>query len=201
MTKFSISNFLASNQLTKVQIDAIDMSVQGVALTGCLLNFLVDADLTAQEIGFDFYTAFRDLEGTPHINFTHTMSIEALSSKNSATVRSEFRTFLHNTQISLVTALFNEDQLTDAEVDYILSVYPHIDFYNPDLVTFCAQPFIALESQDSMSNTTIGIINELMYILTDKIIAETMFELVKANFNSEAQKADFIESASSLTRL
>lgn len=201
MTKFNISNFLASNQITKVQIDAIDMSVQGIALTGCLLNFLVDGNLAAQEIGFDFYTAFRDLEGTPHINFTQTMSIEALSSKNSATVRNEIRTFLHNIQISLVTALFNEDQLTDAEVDYILEVYPDINFYNPDLETFCAQPFIALESQDAMSNTTTGIINELMYIFTDKTIAETMFELVKANFNPEAQKADFIESASSLTRL
>lgn len=86
-------------------------------------------------------------------------------------------------------------------MDYILEVYPDINFYNPDLETFCAQPFIALESQVSMSNTTTGIINELMYIFTDKIIAETMFELVQANFNPEAQKADFIESASSLTRL
>lgn len=197
MPKFNIASFVSASPITKIQINTVDMSVQGIGLTGCIVSFFAESNLDVREIGFDFFTAFRELS-VPYLAVSHTLNIEAIASNDNFIVRNEIREFLHNIQISLTTALFNEDQLSDEEIEYIDSVYPDINYYDLDRKIFCAQPFINLESTDTTTNTTTGIINELMYQFTDKLIPETIFNLVQTYFNTDAVKANFTEFTSGI---
>lgn len=201
MSNLNLNQFIQAQAPVKLHIAREDLFSPNATVGHADLAFLMDSNHSANTIITDFYAAFLELQDRVPYHFDDVeLDLVAISSNDSETVRREINKYLQTVQISLLQSLFSEADLNDDEVDYVEGMYPDLLDQIATVDDFVAVPFKAVEALENTSITGLGFTSEVMYSFTDKIVAETLYQLVKQHFNPDAKYEDFIEHASELIK-
>lgn len=201
MSNLNLQQFIQAQAPVKLHIARQDLSSPNAAVAHADLAFLMDGNNSANAITTGIHAVFLELQDRVPYDFDVELDLVAISSTDSAIVRQEINKYLQTVQISFVQSMFAESDLSDDEVDYVEGMYPDLLDQIATIENFAATPFKAVEAVDNTSITATGFINEVMYAFTDKIVAETLYGLVKQYFNPNAKFEDFIEHASELIKV
>lgn len=200
MSNLNLSQFIQANQAVKLHITRQDLSIPSAAVAHTDLSFLMDENQETNTIVSQLHAAFLEIQDRVAYDVMTYINLPCLVSTESAVVRTEIKRFLNFNQVHLIKALFRESDLTDEEIDYVETLYPNVLDYELSADYFADKPFVTVETQDATTINGTGFINEIMYTYTDKIVAETLYELVKQYFNPNAKYEDFTEYASELIK-
>lgn len=201
MSNLNLNQFIQAQAPVKLHIARQDLSIPGAAVAHTDLSFLMDSNQTTDTITTELHAAFLEIQDRIAYDLKVNINLPDLISTESAVVRTEIKRFLNLTQVHLIKALFRESDLTDEEIDYVETLYPNVLDYELNADCFADMPFVEVKTQDTTTINGTGFISEIMYTYTDKIVAETLYELVKQYFNPNAKFEDFTEYASELIKV
>ncbi len=201
MSNLNLNQFIQAQAPVKLHIARQDLSIPGAAVAHTDLSFLMDSNQTTDTITTELHAAFLEIQDRIAYDLKVNINLPDLISTESAVVRTEIKRFLNLTQVHLIKALFRESDLTDEEIDYVETLYPNVLDYELNADCFADMPFVEVKTQDTTTINGTGFISEIMYAYTDKIVAETLYGLVKQYFNPNAKFEDFTEHASELIKV
>lgn len=201
MSNLNLNQFIQAQAPVKLHIARQDLSIPSVAVAHTDLSFLMDSNQATDTITTELHAAFLEITDRIAYNLKININLPDLISTESAVVRNEIKRFLNLTQVHLIKALFRESDLTDEEIDYVETLYPNVLDYEVGPDYLADMPFVEVKTQDTTTINGTGFISEIMYNYTDKIVAETLYELVKQYFNPNAKFEDFTEYASELIKV
>lgn len=198
MSNLNLNQFIQNNAQVKVHFQHYDLSQPGAVIAQADLSFIMNAKLDATAISTYFDAVYLDGEDRPRSYSTVLLDLASICSNDSNTVRIAIKNYLLEVQMNIFQDLFAQDKFDDAEIDAIDEAFPGLLAFNSDISDFTHLAFKTLPTLYHNTTTGMGIANEWMYAFTDKVVAYTLFNVVKTYFNADACYDDFIEYASEL---